>query len=530
MGSGGRLRPAAARAANSVPTRPRSGPHVLLVVENVALARDHRLQKQAATLASNGYRVSVICRADPANRQYPGVRVYEYRPPVDGVSKLGYVREYAYSWLMAAYLTVKAFRIEPFDAIQVGGPPDIYFALAAPFKLLGRVLVVDQRALSPELYELRYGRRAGVVYRTLCWLERRSNRVADRVITANQEFEELMNARGDLPAGKVTLVGNGPELAWDRQESAYLEVYRRLLDGPNLRRGSTRRDGSGSISIVTRARNRLRSRVSESPALYLPLARRKYPGPSPQVINSQTELVIDAYTRAATTFAVYAFQLSQEKPVRLAHHLHAAAQVIEAARRQVPALLLIREPQGTILSQLAREPWVTMADALVAYTRYYRCLLPYRNSYVIGEFEQVTRDFGAVIRRLNARFGTNFAEFVHTEDNLRECFQFVALRGTLPRHMLGFESGTVTRDQLRQYVKSEGLQPRQNGEEWIPAENRERVKAALLEQWAQPSLARLRHRAQLIYRTFAGDEAPDSSYHKDPLPANRLRDQALHRR
>jgi glycosyltransferase involved in cell wall biosynthesis len=665
---------------------PRSGPHVLLVVENVALARDHRLQKQGTTLARNGYRVSVICRADPGNRRYPGLRVYDYRPPVDGTSTLGYVREYVYSWLMAAYLTVKVFRNEPFDAIQVAGPPDIYFALAAPFKLLGRRLVVDQKDLSPELYEVRYGRRTGVLYRTLCWLERRSHQVADRVITANETFASLLNARGELPAGKVSVVGNGPilsemqvmpprpdlkqgrrflccwvgfmgpqdrvdiavravdhlvnalgrrdchfaflgdgeeraaceklakelgigdwvtftgwverptvcaylssadlclesnlediiapvkvmeymvfglpfvsfdlretramagdaaayaepgdvaglarqierllddplrrvemgrmgrlqveqRLAWDRQQSAYLEVYQGLLDGPNLRRGSTRRDASGSVSIVTRARNRLRTRVSESPALYLPLARHKYPGPSPEVINSETELVIDAYTRAATTFAVYAFQLSQETPVRLAHHLHAAAQVIDAARRKVPTLVLIREPQGTILSQLAREPWVTMADALRAYSRYYTCLLRYRNSYVIGEFEQVTRDFGAVIRRLNARFGTSFAEFVHNEDNLRECLQFVALRGTLPRHMLGFESGTVTKDQLRQYVKSHALQPRQHGEEWIPAENRERGKAALLEQWAQPSLARLRQRAQLIYETFAGDDA-----------------------
>ena len=680
------LRAATPTAANGV----RSGPHVLLVVENVALARDHRLQKQASTLASHGYRVSVICRADPGNRRYPGVRVYEYRPPVDGVSKLGYVREYVYSWLMAAYLTLKVFRLEPFDAIQVGGPPDIYFGLGAPFKLLGRRLVVDQRDLSPELYEVRYRKRDGLMYRTLCWLERRSARIADRVITVNQTFANLMNARGDLPPGKVTLVGNGPilsemrrlparpdlkngkrflccwvgfmgpqdrvdlavravdhlvrvigrkdchfaflgdgeervaceklatelgigdwvtftrwverqmvstylssadlcletnleeiiapvkvmeymvfglpfvsfdlretramageaaayvesgdiaglarqinrllddpprraemgrmgrqrveqELAWDRQESAYLEVFGRLLDGPKLRRGNRQRDSSGSVSIVTRVRNRLRTRVSEIPALYLPFARRKYPGPSPEVINAHTELVIDGYTRAATTFAVYAFQLSQEKPVRLAHHLHAVAQVIKAARRKVPTLVLIREPQGTILSQLAREPWVTMADALVAYSRYYTRLLPYRSSYLVGEFEQVTRDFGAVVRRLNALFGTSFAEFLHTEDNLRECFQFVGLRGTLPGRMLGFESGTVTKDELRQYVDSQRLQPRQHGDAWIPAEDRERVKAALLEQWAQPSLAKLRDQAELIYRTFAGDQVPRSN-------------------
>lgn len=665
-----------------------SGPHVLLIVENVALARDHRLQKQARTLLSNGYRVSVICRADPGNRRYPGIRVYDYRPPVDGTGALGYAREYAYSWWMAAWLTLKLFRREPFDAIQVAGPPDIYFPLAAPFKLLGRRFVVDQKDLSPELYEMRYGRRAGALYRTLTWLERRSHRVADRVLTANETFQELLNARG-VPAGKLSVVGNGPmlsemqpmrprpelkngrrylccwvgfmgpqdrvdiavravhhlvtvlgrtdchfaflgdgetraaseklagelgigdwvsftgwverqtvstylssadlclesnlediiapvkvmeymvfglpfvsfdlretralagdaaayadagdvaglarqivsllddpqrraamgragrerverELSWDRQQRGYLDVYRGLLDGPKLRRSRARRDASGSVSIVTRARNRFRTRLSESPALYLPLARRMYPGPSPEVINAETELVIEGYTRAAMTFAVYALQLSQETPVRLAHHLHAAAEVIEAARRKVPTLVLIREPQGAILSQLAREPWVTMADALRAYSRYYTRLLPYRDRYVVGEFEQVTHDFGAVIRQLNARFGTRLAEFVHSEDNLRECMQFVALRGTLPRHMLGFESGTVTKDELRAYVSAHALRPRQHGEAWIPADDRERAKAALLEQWAKPSLARLRRQAQTTYETFVADQATRS--------------------
>src|SRR5690242_11619114 len=102
--------------------------------------------------------------------------------------------------------------------------------------------------------------------------------------------------------------------------------------------------------VVRRARHRLRTHVSEHPSVYLPFARHKYPGPSPEVISAETELVIDGYTRCATTFAVYAFQLAQPRPVRLAHHLHAPAQLVAAARRGVPALALIREPRGAILS------------------------------------------------------------------------------------------------------------------------------------------------------------------------------------
>ena len=244
--------------------------------------------------------------------------------------------------------------------------------------------------------------------------------------------------------------------------------------------------------------------------MYLPFARRKYPGPSPQVISSRTELVIDGYTRSASTFAVYALQLSQDRPVRIAHHLHAAAQFVEAARRGIPALLLIREPQGAILSQLVREPCVMLSDALVAYSRFHERLVPYRHAFVVGDFEEVTHDFGRVVRRLNARFGTNFLEFMPTEANKGECLELMQLRGTLSRTLLGFESGEVTRGELRREVQllRYGAKLREAKDAWIPSENRQQAKVALREQWLLAALAPLRERAQLIYQAFAYQPEP----------------------
>src|SRR5215472_5623100 len=108
---------------------------------------------------------------------------------------------------------------------------------------------------------------------------------------------------------------------------------------------AARRERHQQVTLARRARHRFRTRWSESPTLYLPFARIKYPGPSPEVIGPDTELVIDGYTRCASTFAVYALQLAQPQPVRLAHHLHAPAQLVEATRMRVPALALIREPK-----------------------------------------------------------------------------------------------------------------------------------------------------------------------------------------
>jgi glycosyltransferase involved in cell wall biosynthesis len=193
-------------------TRHRRAPHVLLVVENVSLARDHRLRKQAAALLADGYRVSVICRSDPGNDALDGVRVHEYRAPADGTSKVGYLREYGYSLAVAGWLTAKTFVTDRFDAVQISGTPDIYFTIAAPLRLLGVRLVLDQRDLSPELYELRYGRR-GAAYRMLCRLERASYRAADHVITVNRSLENIAYVRGGLRPGTVSVVGNGPVLA-----------------------------------------------------------------------------------------------------------------------------------------------------------------------------------------------------------------------------------------------------------------------------------------------------------------------------
>jgi hypothetical protein len=258
------------------------------------------------------------------------------------------------------------------------------------------------------------------------------------------------------------------------------------------------------VTLARRARHQFRTRFCEVPGLYLPFARRKYPGPSPEVISSQTQFVIDGYTRSASTFAVYALQLAQTTPIRLAHHLHAPAQLIEAARNKVPALVVIREPQGAILSQLIREPDVALRDAIVAYARFYECLLPYADHFVVADFEEVTKDFGAVTRRVNERFGTEFAEFEPSEPNVRRCFELIKLRSTLSPVLLGFESGTVTADELR--PEAEILARRQGPapEAWIPSQDRERSKTALREQWARAELSRLRDRARRVYEAFRG--------------------------
>src|SRR5687768_15078094 len=104
-----------------------------------------------------------------------------------------------------------------------------------------------------------------------------------------------------------------------------------------------------------RARYSVRAVLSRYPSLYLSMVRRKYWG---QIVEAGTELVIEAFPRSGNTFAVVAFQLAQARPVKIAHHLHAAAQVTRGVRLRKPTLVLIRDPLKAVSSHLVREPSV----------------------------------------------------------------------------------------------------------------------------------------------------------------------------
>ena len=185
---------------------------ILLVVENVPLARDHRLRKQVSALQQIGIEVSVICPADEANSRLPGITLYQYHPPPEARSRLGYVREYGFSFAAIGRLMLRAFIEQRFDAVQIAGNPDIYFILALPLRLLGRPLVFDQRDPAPELYRARYGGTGGAAHRILLALERASYRTAHHVLVVNESLRAMATGRGGVPGRRVTIVGNGPQL------------------------------------------------------------------------------------------------------------------------------------------------------------------------------------------------------------------------------------------------------------------------------------------------------------------------------
>lgn len=177
-------------------------------------------------------------------------------------------------------------------------------------------------------------------------------------------------------------------------------------------------------TALLRAKHALRMALARYEQPYLTLARWKaererikgsarlgtdWDGKRP--VSTDIEIVIEGYPRSANTYAYAAMQVSQNRHVRVAHHLHQPAQVSWAARRGIPIILLIRDPAEAVLSYVVRESFLSTKRALIDYVRFYELCWPYVRSVVVAPFEVVIRDFGVLIAEVNDRWGTGFVPF-----------------------------------------------------------------------------------------------------------------------
>lgn len=255
-------------------------------------------------------------------------------------------------------------------------------------------------------------------------------------------------------------------------------------------------------------RHSARRIIMVHPSVYLPLARWKR---ADSMVSASTQLVLDGFERSANTFAVIAFQLAQNDHVRVAHHMHAAAPLIAAAERGLPTLVTVRQPEATVLSAAIRDSRATLRQWMKTYVSFYEAIVPHRSRFVVGRFEDLTSDLGRVINRVNERFGTEFRTFDHTEDNVQTVYSLIDERAEGPPwqpSLNRFVSGFISADEYRAATQRErdarGALPRMVREHRVsrPSETRSEARAALRERYGDPTLRRLRVRAEGAYATL----------------------------
>jgi glycosyltransferase involved in cell wall biosynthesis len=190
-------------------------PRVLIIIQNLHVPFDRRVWLECQTLRDARYDVTVVCPRGKDSKPYEvidGVAVHTYTPYAPGDRAVGFVVEYAWSFLATARLALRARRAGRFDVVQACNPPDIFWPLARWLRARdGSRFVFDHHDLCPELYESRFPEGSRLPHRALLALERATFRAADRVTSTNESYAAVARRRGGKRAEHVTVVRTGPD-------------------------------------------------------------------------------------------------------------------------------------------------------------------------------------------------------------------------------------------------------------------------------------------------------------------------------
>ena len=171
------------------------------------------------------------------------------------------------------------------------------------------------------------------------------------------------------------------------------------------------------LSLLRLKLKRLARRATwPRPAVYYPFGILRGRG---NVFRTSHELSISGFPRSGNTFALKAFLLSNPNvPVR--SHRHNPTFTVQDVRNNKPEMLLIRNPVDAAVSWsiYTRKP---LHHTLAYYTDFHSVLRPYRDELFVVSFEAVVEDFGKVMGAFNARWGTDYALFEHTPENVARC-------------------------------------------------------------------------------------------------------------
>jgi glycosyltransferase involved in cell wall biosynthesis len=190
-------------------------PRTLIIVQNLPVPFDRRVWLESKALTAAGYDVTVVCpkgKGDPEREVLEGVTLLKYRPYAPGGGALGFIIEYAYSFLATAALVFRARRSGKFAVLQACNPPDIFWPIARWLRRRdGTQFVFDHHDLCPELYDSRFPDGRALPKRGLLALERATFHTADHVVATNTSYAEVAILRGGKAPDHVTVVRTGPD-------------------------------------------------------------------------------------------------------------------------------------------------------------------------------------------------------------------------------------------------------------------------------------------------------------------------------
>ena len=99
-----------------------------------------------------------------------------------------------------------------FDVIHGCNPPDDIYMVARAFRGKGVDYVFDHHDICPELFEAKFGKKSGLLYKSQLWLERNTYRHCKFAFVTNESYQQIALTRGGMAPEDVIVLRSGPRL------------------------------------------------------------------------------------------------------------------------------------------------------------------------------------------------------------------------------------------------------------------------------------------------------------------------------
>ena len=154
------------------------------------------------------------------------------------------------------------------------------------------------------------------------------------------------------------------------------------------------------------ATERARAAIERLPSLYVRIAHHRTP--ERDGLDPTTDMVVEGYPRSGNSFLVS--WIARANPsVRIASHMHSAAHVRAALRRDVPVVVVVREPEAALASAAVYNPRLPLDLHIERYHRFHTAVIDVVDDVIISPFAVTTGQPARVVEALRARTGLELA-------------------------------------------------------------------------------------------------------------------------
>jgi hypothetical protein len=127
--------------------------------------------------------------------------------------------------------------------------------------------------------------------------------------------------------------------------------------------------------------------------------------------SKNTELVLEGYPRSGNTWLRNAI-LFKKKDIIISSHIHYPCSIRFAVKRNIPCIILLRNPLDSISSLMIRDKTYDVKTAIDYYIFFYENSIYYKkNNVILLDFKLVVSDLNLCFKILNDNFNLNLSFF-----------------------------------------------------------------------------------------------------------------------